>query len=158
MRPALKTITLIACALALSACVYRPAIQQGNLLKVEEIEQVVPGMTRSQVRYLLGTPMVSDPFNPQRWDYIYRLDSGSQGRREISRAHFVVYYEGDTVSRVEILDRPDPVVAQERKWWRIDGPELRPPPSAVDEENAPDPAASMPSDQAGTAAPDANND
>ena len=54
---------LLAAALA-AGCVYRPDIQQGNLLSVEDIDQVTVGMTRSQVRYLLGTPMVSDPLRP----------------------------------------------------------------------------------------------
>jgi outer membrane protein assembly factor BamE len=128
MRQAQLSIALFAATLALSACVYRPAIQQGNLLKASEIEEVTPGMTRSQVRYLLGTPMVSDPFNPQRWDYIYRLESGRGRHRNLSSAHFVVYFDGDAVSRVETLDPPDPPVVEERKWWRVDGPKLEGPP------------------------------
>jgi outer membrane protein assembly factor BamE len=107
---------------AFSGCVYTPPIQQGNLLKISDIDQVETGMTRSQVRYLLGTPMVSDPFNPQRWDYIYRLETGRAGRRKLSSAHFIVYFEGDTVSRVDKLDLPDPPSPVERKWWRVDGP------------------------------------
>jgi outer membrane protein assembly factor BamE len=87
-------------------CVYRPNIQQGNLLKVGEVDQVTVGMTRSQVRYLLGTPMISDPFNPQRWDYIYTLQRGREPRRD--RAHFIVHFEDDKVSRVEKPDLPEP--------------------------------------------------
>jgi outer membrane protein assembly factor BamE len=91
--------------LGAGGCVYRPNIQQGNLLKVEDVDQVQLGMTRSQVRYLLGTPMLADPFEPQRWDYIYTLQRGRE--RKIDRAHFVVYFEGDKVSRVDKLDLPD---------------------------------------------------
>src|SRR5882757_4152596 len=69
---------LLACTLSLlgSACVYRINIQQGNFLDQAAVEQVKAGMTRSQVRYLLGTPMVADSFNKERWDYIYYLKKG----------------------------------------------------------------------------------
>jgi outer membrane protein assembly factor BamE len=112
----ITALTLLAAATLLGACVYRPDIQQGNLLSQEEIDQVTAGMTRSQVRFLLGTPMVSDPFAPQRWDYVYRLEYGR--KRRISTAHFVVFFDGDKVTRVETLDPPDPPVdqlAQEQK-------------------------------------------
>ena len=58
-----------------SGCVYRINIQQGNYLDQAAVEQVKAGMTRSQVRYLLGTPMVADSFNKERWDYIYEPDA-----------------------------------------------------------------------------------
>jgi outer membrane protein assembly factor BamE len=103
-RAAFLFVTL-GLGLGAGGCVYRPNIQQGNLLKVEDVEQVTPGMTRSQVRYLLGTPMLGDPFDPQRWDYIYTLQRGRLTK--IDRAHFVVRFEGDNVSKVERLDLPD---------------------------------------------------
>jgi len=112
----ITALTLLAAATLLVGCVYRPDIQQGNLLSQEDIAQVTAGMTRSQVRFLLGTPMVSDPFAPQRWDYVYRLEYGR--KRKISTAHFVVYFEGDKVTRVETLDPPDAPVdplTKERK-------------------------------------------
>jgi outer membrane protein assembly factor BamE len=46
-----------------SGCVYRAPLSQGNLLKQEDLDQVVVGMTRNQVRFLLGTPMIDDPFH-----------------------------------------------------------------------------------------------
>jgi outer membrane protein assembly factor BamE len=82
-----------------SACVYRMDIQQGNLLDPEQVEQVEVGMTRSQVRFLLGTPMVIDSFNPDRWDYIYSLRRGHE--RKVSKRHLVVWFEGDKVVRIE---------------------------------------------------------
>lgn len=96
---------LVAAALS-SGCVYRPDIQQGNLLSVKDIEQVEVGMTRSQVRFLLGTPMVSDPFAPHRWDYVYRMVYGRS--RMVDSAHFVVYFAGDKVSRFEMIDVQEP--------------------------------------------------
>lgn len=92
-------------ALATTGCVYRPVIQQGNLLQLDEVEQVKVGMTRSQVRYILGTPMVSDPFMPDRWDYVYTLQQGRSKR--VDRTHFVVFFEGDKVSSIEKRDAPE---------------------------------------------------
>jgi outer membrane protein assembly factor BamE len=102
---ALSIIAATAAAVAISGCVYRPTIQQGNLLQLDEIDQVKVGMTRSQVRYVLGTPMVSDPFQPDRWDYVYTLQKGHD--KKIDRAHFVVLFDGDKVSKVDKLALPE---------------------------------------------------
>jgi outer membrane protein assembly factor BamE len=98
-RAALVLFLMLGTLCLAGGCVYRPTIQQGNLLKTEDVDQITAGMTRSQVRYVLGTPMISDPFNPQRWDYVYFLRRGRQSKED--RAHFVVWFEGDKVSRVE---------------------------------------------------------
>jgi outer membrane protein assembly factor BamE len=84
-----------------SGCVYRINIQQGNFLDQAAVEQVKPGMTRSQVRYLLGTPMVADSFNKERWDYIYYLKKGRS--RHVDSRRVTVYFEGDKVAK---LDKP----------------------------------------------------
>ena len=99
-------LALVTAAVLLGGCVYRPDIQQGNLLTMEDIRKVEVGMSRSQVRFLLGTPMVSDPFAPHRWDYVYRMQYGRD--RAVITAHFVVWFEGDKVARVETLDNPEP--------------------------------------------------
>ena len=67
-------IAIILLSLAASSgCVYRQTIAQGNLVEQEDLDQVEVGMTRNQVRFLLGTPMIDDPFHKDRWDYIYYL-------------------------------------------------------------------------------------
>ena len=76
-RLTLIAATLIA-AFVLDGCVYRAAISQGNLLKDEDLDQVEIGMTQSQVRFLLGTPLIDDPFHRNRWDYVYYLRLGRQ--------------------------------------------------------------------------------
>jgi outer membrane protein assembly factor BamE len=86
-------------ALALSACVYRIDIQQGNLLDDEDVDQVDIGMTRSQVQFLLGTPMVSDSFHRDRWDYAYYFKRGRSP--DIVKRWVVVYFENDRVARIE---------------------------------------------------------
>lgn len=78
MRQLTVLITLIATLVLASGCVYRANISQGNLIKQEDLDQVELGMTRSQVRFLLGTPMVDDPFHSERWDYVYYLKVGRE--------------------------------------------------------------------------------
>ena len=93
--------SLIVIALLAAGCVYRINIQQGNFLKQADVDQVQAGMTRSQVRYLLGTPMVADPFVKSRWDYIYYLKKGRSSHVDSRRV--TVYFDGDKVAR---LDKP----------------------------------------------------
>jgi outer membrane protein assembly factor BamE len=96
-------------ALAAGGCVYRINIQQGNFLKQTDVDQVQAGMTRSQVRYLLGTPMVADSFNKERWDYIYYLKKGRT--RHVDSRRVTVYFDGDKVAR---LDKPTDAVAAQQ--------------------------------------------
>jgi outer membrane protein assembly factor BamE len=90
-----------AVGMSASGCVYRINIQQGNFLNQGAVDTVKPGMTRSQVRYLLGTPMVADPFDKERWDYIYYLKKGRT--RHVDSRRVTVYFEGDKVAK---LDKP----------------------------------------------------
>ncbi len=55
---------------------YRPDVQQGNVVTQDMVEQLRPGMTEDQVRFLLGTPMLRDIFHQDRWDYPYYLQRG----------------------------------------------------------------------------------
>ncbi len=96
----------LCCGVLSSACVYRINIQQGNFLDQAAVDQVKDGMTRSQVRYLLGTPMVADSFDKERWDYIYYLKKGRSGHIDSRRV--TVYFDGDKVVK---LDKPTDAVA-----------------------------------------------
>ena len=82
-----------------SGCVYRIDIQQGNFLEDKDIDRVTVGMTRVQVRSLLGTPMVADPFESSRWDYVYYLKQGRLKKPE--QRHFIVFFEGDKVTKID---------------------------------------------------------
>jgi len=95
----IRRLVFLFLPLALTACVYSVNVQQGNLLKDKEILQVEVGMTRSQVQFLLGTPMVSDSFHRDRWDYAYYLRKGRS--RDIERRWVVVYFDNDRVSKIE---------------------------------------------------------
>jgi outer membrane protein assembly factor BamE len=86
----------------LAGCVHRIDIQQGNFLDTEDIDRIAVGMTRVQVRSLLGTPMVADPFQNSRWDYVYYLKKGRW--RKPQWRHFIVFF--DSTDKVAKIERP----------------------------------------------------
>jgi outer membrane protein assembly factor BamE len=77
---------------------YRMEIQQGNFVSQEMVAQLKPGMTKDQVRFILGTPMVTDIFHADRWDYIYWREA-SNGAREQRRLS--VSFENGQLSRLD---------------------------------------------------------
>ncbi len=102
--PRARIATLLLAA-ALGACVYRPDIQQGNYLEGKTVDQLQVGMTRTQVRYLLGTPMVPDVFDKDRWDYLYYFVHGRLRRPD--QRHLVVFFKDDKVTRFERDNVPE---------------------------------------------------
>jgi outer membrane protein assembly factor BamE len=98
MRTRLLSILILSLSLLTSGCVYQAALSQGNLLDQEDIDLVEVGMTRGQVRFLLGTPMIDDPFHEDRWDYVYFL---RLGRAKASFKRWIsIHFDGDTVSEI----------------------------------------------------------
>jgi outer membrane protein assembly factor BamE len=95
----LRTILLAGSALLASGCVYRMSIQQGNYLVSDSVSQLKEGMTRSQVRFLLGTPMVPDAFDNDRWDYYYFFDS--RHIKQPLKRRLTVYFQDEKVQRYE---------------------------------------------------------
>lgn len=78
---------------------YRPDIQQGNFVSEEMLAQLKEGMTRDQVRFILGTPLLTDLFHAERWDYPFRLARGSG---ETTSSRVVVYFDKEgKVARFE---------------------------------------------------------
>lgn len=90
--------------LGLTACgfvgfpgVYKIDIEQGNLVTQDMIEQLQPGMSRRQVRFIMGSPLVEDTFQPDRWDYPYVIRNGPDIIRE---AQVRIFFEGDGLKTV----------------------------------------------------------
>lgn len=79
---------------------YRIDIVQGNVVTKEQLALVRPGSTRLQVRDVLGTPMLTDPFHADRWDYLFTL---RRPGTEPQRRSIVVHFDGD---RVKSMDAP----------------------------------------------------
>jgi len=78
---------------------YRMEIQQGNYVSKDSVEKLKPGMTKEQVRFVLGTPLVTDIFHANRWDYPYYREPAGGGAREEGR--LVVHFDDGKVARVE---------------------------------------------------------
>jgi outer membrane protein assembly factor BamE len=79
----LQKILIIGCSIvAFQGCVYRMDIPQGNRVDAAKVEQVRIGMSRNQVRFLLGTPAVVDLYQPDMWHYVYFLKTGDDGKIE----------------------------------------------------------------------------
>ncbi len=72
---------------------YRIDVQQGNVLTQEMVAQLRPGLSRDQVRFVLGTPLLMDMFHANRWDYFYSLQKGRSG--EIETRRLSVYFDAD---------------------------------------------------------------
>jgi outer membrane protein assembly factor BamE len=92
-------------ALESSSIFYRIPIQQGNMVEQESVNQLQPGMDKRQVRHIMGTPMLVDPFHQQRWDYIYRM---RPSRGETEQRRVALFFEGDQLVRIEGDLRPEP--------------------------------------------------
>ena len=78
--------------------VYRLDVQQGNVLDPDQLHRLEHGMSKRQVRFILGTPMLTDAFNPDRWDYIYTFKPGGGDpvQRRVS-----IFFEDDTLASVK---------------------------------------------------------
>lgn len=101
---------------------YRIDVQQGNVLTQEMVSQLKPGLTKDQVRFALGTPVLIDMFHVNRWDYVYRLQKGTG---EVEMRKFAVFFdENDRLVRVsgdvEAAQAGDPVAGTENKMREID--------------------------------------
>ena len=103
MRKSLFKIAVLILILCLHGCsgklftVYKINVQQGNAVEVENVEMLKIGMTKEQVKFLLGTPLVADIFHPDRWDYVYYFIPG-YGERE--RRHLTLHFKGDNVAEI----------------------------------------------------------
>jgi len=78
--------------------VYRINVEQGNIITQEMVDQLKPGMDQRQVRYILGTPLVEDPFNPNRWEYLYMLRNGNNTLRE---ERLSVHFENNALTHFD---------------------------------------------------------
>lgn len=86
-----------------TGCVYRINIQQGNHIDPDAVDQLQQGMTKSQVQFLLGTPMIQDPFHPDRWDYVFYYKRGRD--RNVEKKRLIVFFDEDVVREI-VRDAP----------------------------------------------------
>ena len=82
---------------------YRIDIVQGNAITSEMVAKVRPGLTRTQVRDLLGSPMLADPFHANRWDYVFTFRRPGS---ELQRRSVVAHFEGDVLKKLDAPTLP----------------------------------------------------
>lgn len=117
-RPVARLTALTLLASLLMACssipvpqfpgVYKIPISQGNIITQEMIDKLEPGMTRRQVIFVMGTPLVRDPYDQDRWDYVfnYQPGGGIRGQERVS-----LYFANDVLSHFEGDFQPGPDAA-----------------------------------------------
>ena len=100
----MRTLLISLAIACLSACsfvgfpgVYKIDVEQGNIITQEMADQLQPGMSRRQVRFILGTPRVEDTFNQDRWDYPYVKRNGL---KVLSESRLTVMFDGDELQTV----------------------------------------------------------
>lgn len=91
-------ISALLCASLVSACsVHKLEIQQGNVVTPEMVEKLKLGMTAKQVKFVMGSPQLTDPFNKDRWDYLHTLTSNG---KMAEKRHLILFFEGDVLIRI----------------------------------------------------------
>lgn len=117
---------LLACGFFASGCaknvdgtmkiplVYRIDVQQGNVIDQEMVNKLKPGMDKNQVKYIMGTPPITDPFHSNRWDYVYSMEPGG-GERQQRR--ITLYFKDEKLAYVDgdIQIRTTPLVEEETR-------------------------------------------
>jgi outer membrane protein assembly factor BamE len=131
-----KLLIIIAClaSLSLAGCsdrlriVHKIDVQQGNVVTQDMVDQLQPGMSRNQVQYIMGSPIVVDVFHQNRWDYLY---FNKPGYGDIMQERVTVHFEGDSLAQVTgtMLPSPDgPDPEASRQVTVVVPPEERIPP------------------------------
>ena len=72
-------------------------IQQGNVVDQEMLDQLKPGMDKKQVKFIMGTPVLIDPFHNERWEYIYSFQEGGTVREQ---RHITLHFENDKLAYI----------------------------------------------------------
>lgn len=115
----LSVLLLAACSTTqLPISPHKIDVQQGNVIDQETVDKLKPGLTRSQVRFLLGTPLVVDPFRDNRWDYVYNYRKAG---KLTEQKRLTLFFDRDVLSRIEAegvetqgsaTEQPGPPVTQ----------------------------------------------
>lgn len=118
MRKPIVVLFSVVLGLALGGCsaIYKPDVQQGNLLDAKDVQQLKPGMSKQQVLALLGTPSVTSPFAQNRWDYVATMQR--RGRKVLERT-LTLYFNNDTLVRTDgdfLKETPQELLQEAKKY------------------------------------------
>ncbi len=110
----ITTLLIAGCSTHTIPGVYRPTIQQGNVVTQEQVNQLQPEMSKHQVKFILGTPLLVDVFHQDRWDYLYTMKSDGDPQ---TKERIALFFQDDRLVRIEGDYRPksvaDPLTEQE---------------------------------------------
>jgi outer membrane protein assembly factor BamE len=95
--------------LAKTPLMYKPDIQQGNVVTQNDVNKLQPGMSTEQVRFIMGTPLVQDTFNQNRWDYVYTMKKGGGA---VEKKRIALIFEDDQLVEIKGDYRPDMTAEQ----------------------------------------------
>ena len=121
----MRLLMILAASAALSACslVYKLPTRQGNVIEQKQLDKLEIGMTREQVKFLMGTPLAASPFRDDRWDYVgyYKSPRGKESSRTVSlwfESGLLAKMEGVAASKKnDALEEPDveTILEQDKK-------------------------------------------
>ena len=111
-----KLIIYLGFFLALTACAHKIDIQQGNVVTEEQLSALQTGMDMARVRQIMGTPMLTDPFHQERWDYYYSMQ---QGGELVEHYRVTLHFAANRLLRIErkgeIPEKDLPQLKQQKK-------------------------------------------
>ena len=101
-----KTILLLSTLLTVSACSllpapYKPSVEQGNVIKAEQVQQLQLGMSESQVIYVLGTPMVQSTFDSNQWHYLFTSLYTDDKSKLSEVKHLVLSFQNGSLTSID---------------------------------------------------------
>lgn len=94
-----------------TGCVYVADVQQGNVIDKKELDKLKTGMSKRQVRFLLGTPAIQDPFHKNRWDYVYTLRRGDDP--DLEKRRLTLLFKGNKLKKIDNRAYPNPPLTVE---------------------------------------------
>ncbi|MDV6318614.1 outer membrane protein assembly factor BamE [Chromohalobacter sp. HP20-39] len=102
MQNLIKTVTFSVALALVSGCsyvgVYKRDLAQGNLITQDMVSQLETGMTKEQVRYVMGSPLLKGPFNEDRWDYVFYLDEAYD---DVEQKRVTLTFQNDKLADIE---------------------------------------------------------
>ena len=101
MRTILINLLFLTALLSAGCSVYKVDVQQGNVIDEEQLEKLKVGMNKNQVIFLLGTPLLKDPFHKDRWDYVYSFRPGGG---KTSSKFLTLFFEAETLVKIDDSD------------------------------------------------------
>lgn len=120
MSRTLVYLVALGLAVAVSSCalprVYKVTIQQGNVITQKMVDDLKPGMTPEQVAFIMGEPVMRNPFDENRWDYVYTLRVPGRVERQITMSLFFTdgvlsHFIGDMAPSDQLVEPDTPELA-----------------------------------------------